>query len=558
MQALAGFSRSLSGKLLIFTVIFVMLAEILIFVPSVARYRRDFLLDKLDKAQIAVLSVQASAADGLHPDLEAELLRRSGVLSVAVAREGRRHLMLAAPTEGSVAVTFDLREGEHDVLSLIIDALACAFQFEDRLIGVVGDTTLDGASQIHVVIEESTLKNAMLAYGWRIFLLSLVISGITAVLVFVTVHRFLVRPIRRVIDSLMSFREDPEDAGRIIAPSGARGEIGDAERELAEQQRAVAKALQQKSRLAALGAAVAKINHDLRNILASAQLLADRLAESRDPSIARIGPKIVGSLDRAIRLCKQTLAYGRAEEPPPEFARVDVGDLASEVAAALDLAETWTAGRVNGARGVEDALSRAPRPGAASARRSAQLEADAELQGGPNETPPAAAARDRIAFFNGVPGGLAAVADPDQLFRALLNLVRNAQQAIDATGKSGVIAIEARRLPGDVEIDVVDNGPGLPEKTKDNLFKAFKGSVRKGGTGLGMAIAAELVRAQGGELSLVASSADGARFRIRLPDRADPATAAQGEGGGGRRAARRGKGAEEPAAAAAQDGGPRE
>lgn len=523
MKALGGFARSLSGRLLILTVIFVMLAEILIFVPSVSRFRRDFLLDKLDKAHLALLSAEAAGGGGLDPTIEAELMRRAGISSVAVARTGRNHLMLAAPMEGrQIAETFDLREAETDAVMLIVDALAGAFRLEDRLIAVRGDTTLEGAEYVTIVLDEGTLTGAMAAYGWRVFLLSLFISGVTAVLVFFTVHRFLVRPIRRVIDSLTRFREDPEDAGRIIAPSGARGEIGDAERELAEQQRAVARALQQKSRLAALGEAVAKINHDLRNILASAQLLADRLEGDRNPAIARVGGKLVGSLDRAIRLCKQTLAYGRADEPPPEFARIVLRDLASEVAAALDLQETRVSAEA------------AP---AASERRHAHLAAEAALQGGALETTalrPAAvpADRGRIVFVNGAVDGLAATADPDQLFRALLNLARNAQQAIEASGKPGVIAIEARRAAAAVEIDVIDNGPGLPAQAQENLFKAFRGSVRQGGTGLGMAIAAELVRAQGGELSLVGSSKDGARFRIRLPERggAGPTAGANGAG----------------------------
>ncbi len=70
----------------------------------------------------------------------------------------------------------------------------------------------------------------------------------------------------------------PESTARIIKPSGRGDEIGVAERELSDMQRDLVSMLHQKSRLAALGLAVSKINHDLRNLLASSQLLSDQLA----------------------------------------------------------------------------------------------------------------------------------------------------------------------------------------------------------------------------------------------------------------------------------------
>jgi nitrogen-specific signal transduction histidine kinase len=118
-------------------------------------------------------------------------------------------------------------------------------------------------------------------------------------------------------------------------------------------------------------------------------------------------------------------------------------------------------------------------------------------------------------------------ADSDQLFRAIHNLARNAAQAIE-NHKDGLgeIALEARRVSekaGDerVEIDIVDTGPGVPERAKENLFKPFQGSARPGGSGLGVAIAASLVKAHGGALALVENSEAGARFRISLPQPGD-------------------------------------
>ncbi|MEO1505146.1 MAG: ATP-binding protein, partial [Pseudomonadota bacterium] len=246
-------------------------------------------------------------------------------------------------------------------------------------------------------------------------------------------------------------------------------------------QKQVRKALQQKARLAALGEAVAKINHDLRNNLASAQLLADRLETSKDPIAARVTPKLLNSLDRAIRLCQNTLEFGRADEPEPERRQVALQPLVQDVADALGLAP------------LDDAAD----PGEAALR-----------------------------FRNHVDEDVVLFVDPDQLFRALLNLARNAVQAIEASGAHGEVAVRVGRVePTDdgpardgIAIDLSDTGPGIPEKTQENLFRPFRGSARVGGSGLGLAIAAELVRAQGGDLTLVETGSTGTRFRIYLPN----------------------------------------
>ncbi len=456
--------RSLSGRLLLLTLLFVMLAEVLIFAPSVARFRFDYLSERLDKGQLAGLAASAAGASKVASELETELLKNAEVYSVVLKRDQARELMLMKSIPEPIGETFDLRDPGG--LELIYDALRCALQPEPRFIRVIGEPSLAMEQMVEVVIDESFLRSAMLDYGLRIFWLSLLISVFTAGLVYLSVLTFVVRPMRRVIDGVVSFREAPEDASRMIVPSGVGGEIGDAERELAAMQTELRAALQQKSHLASLGEAVAKINHDLRNMLASAQLLADRLESSTDPLVTRIGPKLLGSLDRAIRLCTQTLAYGAADEPPPVKQPLLLSELFREIGDAL-------------------ALHEAP---------NLRFEAEA-------------------------PAGLMAPADPDQLFRAVLNLARNAQQALETqTGEgAAVLRLEARHEGEMIEIDVVDNGAGLPQAARDNLFKPFQGSVRKGGSGLGLAIAKELANGHGGSLTLVSSGAEGTRFRLSLP-----------------------------------------
>ncbi|MCI4660777.1 MAG: HAMP domain-containing histidine kinase [Neomegalonema sp.] len=480
MAVIKAFWQSLSGRLLILTVIFVMLAEILIFVPSVSRFRLDYLRERLDNAGLAALAVEANPRRIVSQYYEQELLRGAGVLSVAVQNEGRRELLLMSPQVATVEQSYDIRDPRW--YRLIYDTFATLFVPEEQTARVIGysfrdvpriDPNLGNAlATVEVVIEQSALRSAMLDYGVRIFWLSLFISGLTAALVFWAVNRALVWPMSRIVDSISSFRSDPEDLGDVIAPSGATGEIAVAERELAAMQSEIRAALRQKSRLAALGEAVAKINHDLRNLLSTAQLLADRLESSRDPLVVKVGPKLINSLDRAIRLCRETLEYGRAQEPAPQRQSVALRALGEEIEMALGLRED-----------------------------------------------------ERISFANQVAPEHHVLADPDQLFRALHNIARNAAQAIQATGEPGQIMLAAWREGGACHIDLSDTGPGLPEAARKDLFKPFKGSVRKGGSGLGIAIAAELMRGHGGSLSLIESNSEGTCFRLVLPD--DPAQSAQ-------------------------------
>lgn len=474
--------RSLSGRLLLLTVLFVMIAELLIFIPSVARYRLDYLGERVEMGQLVGLAAAAADRELLTEDFRDELLRNAEVLMVAMKRGGTRSLLIGGSVPGMADTVYDLRDAT--IFSSIWDSAMLMWTPSDRLIRVIGRPRFGGAEWIEVVVEERLLRAALSDFAVRIFWLSLFISAVTAGLVFLAVQLFLVAPIQGLIRGVVTFREDPEDADRIITPSGARGEVGEAERELAETQREVRAALRQKTRLAALGEAVAKINHDLRNMLASAQLMADRLETSRDPMVARVTPKLLGSLDRAIRLCTQTLAYGRADEAPPNREVIRLDAMLDDLKAALGLAEPRAVGEAGALR-----------------------------------------------FENRAPEDFTFVADPDQVFRALLNLARNAVQAIEThRGAAGVIAVEARRAPGvgaeaSIEIDLVDDGPGLPKQARLDLFKPFKGSASRGGTGLGVAIAAELVKGHGGALALVESSEAGTRFRITLPQQAQRAAA---------------------------------
>jgi signal transduction histidine kinase len=460
-----GFVNSLSGRFLVLTIIFVMIAEVLIFVPSIARFRADYLLLRLEKAQIASLALLATDGE-IGPDLEGELLANAGVFNVVLRRDEIRQLILSSPIPGPVEATYDLRlSGPWE---LIRDASRQMVDADNRVIRVIGNPVQDAGLLIEVTMESGPLRRAMVDYGLRILALSALISGVTAALLFISARRLIVAPIARVVRHMTAYAAAPEDARGVIEPTARVSEMRAAEEALMTLQTQLSGALRQKERLAQLGGSVAKISHDLRNILTSAQLFADRIEGSQDPMVARAAPKLVGSISRAVSLCEATLAFGKAEEPPPRLVRLSMRMLAEDVAAGEGLDQPATG--------------------------------------------PAA-----IVCLIDVAPGLTIRADAEQLYRVLSNLVRNARQAIEATGQGGTIEISGGEDDADWWIKVGDTGPGLPERARAHLFTAFQGGIRKGGTGLGLAIAAELVRGHGGRLDLMRSDETGTEFMIRLP-----------------------------------------
>lgn len=457
--------RGLSGRLLVLTIVVVMLVEVAIFVPSVARFRADYLSERAVRAEIAAMSVLAAPDGMVSAELQAQLLEKTEALNIVLRQADARTLILSRGEMADVAATFDLRMV--GVMDLIADAHARLLGGGEEIIRVIGSTTVLDAEAIEITLDSGPLREAMIDYGWRIFLLSLLISVVTAMIIFLAVRRFVVSPLMRVIGNVKAFQENPEDPARIIEPSSRLGEVAEAERALAAMQRDVLAALRERARLASLGEALAKVSHDLRNMLSTGHLMADRLETSQDPLVARTVPKLIASLDRAINLCQRTLDYGRAEEAPPVPRQVRLHALAEEVIEGLGL-------------GSDGAVR----------------------------------CRIDIAGDETVP------ADPDQLYRILANLVRNAAEAISASGRPGEILISAGREGAEQVIRVRDTGPGMPAKAMENLFKPFRGGTRRGGAGLGLAIANELVRAHGGRLELIASTTAGTEFCIRLPEAA--------------------------------------
>jgi len=456
----------LSGKLLLLTIPLVMIAEILIYVPSIANFWMNRLNGKLAAANTAALVLDA-APSGMVPDsLARQILDSIGARAVAMKMGQQRRLL--ASTGLPEAINHDVDMRTLTVWSSIVDSFQMMLETGNQAIRVIGPPP-GGGQFIEVVIDEAPLRQAMYVFSRNLLLVSLAIAILTAALVYLALHFLFVRPMRRLTESLVGFHENPESPARIIVPSNRSDEIGVAERELSDMQRDLVSMLHQKSRLAALGLAVSKINHDLRNLLASSQLLSDQLSSVPDPRVQRFAPKLMRSLERAIAFCQSTLSYGRAQEAAPDRRMILIEPVVIEV------------------------------------RETAGLAADAT-----------------VTWISAIERGLMIDADPDQLFRVLLNLVRNAAQALETLPRGDAAAMQIRitgRREGAVAIiEVSDTGPGIPAKTREHLFEAFQTSGRPGGSGLGLAIAAELVRAHGGEIHMVEGTI-GATFRITIPDR---------------------------------------
>lgn len=457
----------LSTKLLVLTVIFVVLAEILIFVPSINDMRLSWLRDRLNTAAAAAIIVDGLPNVELPRPLQDDALMATGTKAIALHKPDITRIIVVSEVPPSVNAQYDL--STTDFLRDTRDAFATLLFGGDEVFSVRGPIGQSGLV-IELVMSDRALRKAMLVYTQEILLFTVIISFITASMIFLVINRTLIRPIARMTASMQAFAEDPSNPAAVVQPPKGADELALAARHLAAMQRDLQRTLRQQKNLADLGLAVSKINHDMRNILSSAQLMSDRLADAGDPVARGLSSKLVRTLGRAIGYSSEVLSYGRASEMEPRRDRIALRPLVEDTAEILGLG---------------------PETG--------------------------------IAFDIDIGEGLEIDADAEQVFRVLYNLCRNAAQALEADESAGKrITVSALRRGDRVEVRVDDNGPGMPEKARENLFSAFRGSARAGGTGLGLAIARELIEAHGGRIALEAKQERGTRFVFDIPDRPKP------------------------------------
>jgi signal transduction histidine kinase len=455
--------QSLSGRLWLLTTLAVLLSEIVVFLPYVAHERTNWLFGRVEDASIATLAAAGGPIDATKRD---QLLRLSGTKAIHLLGTDGTELTvgdIAAP----VAATIDLRH--EDLFTRISHALRCIITNEDRMVRVIAGSPYRRATEVQVLLNEQGLSRALREFARDFAVLSLLIAGVTGGLVYLAVLVLLVRPMRQITHSIVAFRANPEHTTPLdpddvtVLPND---EMAVAGRELAAMQHELRAALWRNARLAALGTVVAKVSHDLRGILTPALLTAERLQMNQDAKIQRAGDTLVQAVDRAADLVRSTLDYAREGPPPLELAPVELASLVNEAA------------EIARPAGVIFILD--------------------------NAIDPVVLVR----------------ADRIQLFRVLVNLLKNAAEAGARSGR-----ITAQHASPSVVIELTDNGPGLPDAVRAELFRPFAGSGRRGGTGLGLAIARDLMVAHGGGIELVATGETGTTFRLTLR-MAEPAASA--------------------------------
>lgn len=450
-------TQGLSARLLWLAALFVMVGEVLIYAPSIAGFRRDYLNERMEAAHLASLALTVAPDDMPGEDLARELLRHAKAYGIILHdRDGQRRVLISStPPRADMIVDIEAA----NPASLFLDAIFTMTRRHNRVLRVIGPSPGETGVLLEILIDETPLRQAMYAYSGRIIAVSIVICLITAGLLYFSLQWLLVRPMKRLTENMEAFRENPEDPDNVVVPSSRKDELGMAQRELAIMQTGLRAALGQKARLAALGSAMTRINHDLRNMLSTAGLISDRLSASADPEVKRVTPTLVAAIDRAIRLCTHTLDFARNELPPVERECFDLRRLVDDVAGTLDAA-----------------------------------------QGG------------KCRVVNAVDPEMAVVADIAQMYRVIDNLVGNALEA-----GADVVKISAQRDNERIYVDVEDDGPGLSPAARQALFQPFVKSSRKGGTGLGLAIAYEIMRAHGGDIAVTSSDKCGTKFRLALP-----------------------------------------
>lgn len=459
-QEVQSFFDSLSGRLLVLTAAAVLLFELMIFVPALSGFHYAWLQERTNLAQTAALALAVAPEDYEITDrLETELLQNAEVKRIAMRRAEARELILdSGPVTGPI-VTRDFTKASG--LERFGWAFDTFFAPDGRVLRVLARPRFEAGDYIEVVLNEAPLKKALGDWALQFALISTLILASAASLMFAVVTLAFVRPMRELTHAIERFRDAPEDASVAFVRSARADEIGRAERAAADMAEQLRASLRQRERLAALGAAVARIGHDLRNMLSTAQLVTDRLSSSEDPTVRQIAPRLERSISRAVQLAASTLKFGRADESAPLLRPLDMR------------------AAVEGA--IEDALASYP-----------ELTCRIEIA----ET-------------------ITCKADADHLHRVLVNLLRNGAQAMGGKDQMrGGLLVHGFREGRFCYITLEDCGPGMPDKVRLHLFEPFV--TAGGGTGLGLAISRELARSMGGDVALLRTDDRGTSFQVTL------------------------------------------
>jgi len=453
-----SFISRLSGKLIVLTIVFVLIAEAVIFFPSAATFRKDWLRERAESASHLALALTGVPESYNRNMLADEFMDDTGISVVVTEIEGQSQLVLGSPPDTTEFEIIDLRGGASD---LDLGGTLAAFSAKEGYFRVLADPPSGDFDSLEYLVPKAALQKAMEEYCHNILGLSILIAIITGILLYSALAFLIVRPIRKLARDVAAFHDDPTAAEPTGELSRRRDEIGDLERSFVDMKDGVKTSFEQRRRLADLGLAVSKINHDLRNVLTSAQLVSDRLAMDKDERVAKMGERLVRAVDRGVRIASDVLEYGQDGDEDVRLESLSLHDIAEEAA--------------------NDTLT----------------------------------AFETVAFDNQIDRNISIKADADHTYRILQNIMRNAGQAL-ANTPHAKITLTSRADKGLAFALIGDNGPGLPEKARGNLFTPFAGSTGRGRTGLGLTISKELAQSQGGDLSLINSGPTGTRFEVRF------------------------------------------
>lgn len=451
----------LSTQLLLLTALFVLVMQTLVYVPSLASFRQNYLIERLSAAELAAYALEAAPNNQISSTLERELLETAGVIAIVMKRSDRSlmlgHDLMPETSDGD----YDMRDPS--LATLISEAFEVLQYDGERIIRVVGEPVVDANKWVEITLDEEALYHALSNYSNNMLLLSAFVSLMTGALVYFSLSWLIVHPMQRIKDSIIDFRRSPEDMGAHHKAGRRRDEIGIMGRELSRMQTDLRMSLIQRTKLAHLGEAMAKVNHDMRNILTTAQLACEVIENKvkDDPELDKSSKRLVGAMDRAVDLCNSTLRYSHEEEIKPDKEDINLYEMIEDVGESL---------------GINSGA---------------------------------------FTFDNLVDKSLIIKADPSQIYRVFLNIARN---AIEAQSEDGTLRVEASKgNKGIKHIRFKDLGPGLPDKALENIFKPFLGGARSGGTGLGLAICKEIMAAHNGMISLEKSDEKGSTFMVCLP-----------------------------------------
>lgn len=460
------FSR-MRTRLLLLMVMSVLITQVLAFIPAIGIMQNRWLENQIKSAITLSYIVLDDKKFVLDNDLQNSILSATDSLVLSLTRnDGSVVTIQKNGQDIHVDRMIDLKK--YNETAAAIDALAKLFVNKSSVIRL--QTPIADSHQIFsMTFDDLRLRKAIFSFALQFFMISLIIAIVVTTIIYLIVYELLVRPSRNLYIQMLNFVAEPDNPNRIIIPGSRRDEMGMAQQRIAAIESELQKNHARQKHLANLGLAVSKINHDMRNILSSAQLISDHLAEVNDPLSKRLTPKLIHTIDRAIGYTQSVMAYGRTQEQKPHLQLLSLHVMLND---------------------IKDNL--------------------------------AVFGQEFVHIDNDVSENFEILADEEQLTRVLTNLLRNAVQAMTIPGELEKdqprnITITASYEKNAAIIDVIDTGPGLPAKAKEHLFAPFYGSASFEGTGLGLAICFELIRGHGGGIELVEGGSHGAHFRICMP-----------------------------------------